>query len=305
MEKEKGKEINKYLKRSLNTKNVKLLSNKEIFGSLKLKALTTRNRSIKERKQIKPESSKHSANVNNYRFLFDIKNKESVENIQWVLNLRVLDDFKKRRKKLLGEPSFYQDDLDKFMKTRRKKLIKSKSADEFNVLSNFTSYKHFFKRYEDNHGTLTTIPLLKYKMSLRNGSNISPQNKWISNTNIESNKYYFSCSDFFRDKIHGKMTDRNIMRPYKIEFSKSEFDGSKLWIKKAKRDEKKAYNIMGDHLSLMPYNDRYYEKNVFQIKDILKSIGKSQSRTWYHISLRNFNEGKNDDINKRKWKNLW
>ena len=305
MEKEKGKEINKYLKRRLNTKNVKLLSNKEIFGSLKLKALTTRNRSIKERKQIKPESSKHSANVNNYRFLFDIKNKESVENIQWVLNLRVLDDFKKRRKKLLGEPSFYQDDLDKFMKTRRKKLIKSKSADEFNVLSNFTSYKHFFKRYEDNHGTLTTIPLLKYKMSLRNGSNISPQNKWISNTNIESNKYYFSCCDFFRDKIHGKMTDRNIMRPYKIEFSKSEFDGSKLWIKKAKRDEKKAYNVMGDHLSLMPYNDRYYEKNVFQIKDILKSIGKSQSRTWYHISLRNFNEGKNDDINKRKWKNLW
>ena len=305
MEKEKGKEINKYLKRSLNTKNVKLLSNKEIFGSLKFKALITRNRSIKERKQIKPESSKHSANVNNYRFLFDIKNKESVENIKWVLNLRVLDDFKKRRKKLLGEPSFYQDDLDKFMKTRRKNLIKSKSADEFNVLSNFTSYKHFFKRYEDNHGTLTTIPLLKYKMSLRNGSNISPQNKWISNTNIESNKYYFSCSDFFRDKIHGKMTDRNIMRPYKIEFSKSEFDGSKLWIKKAKRDEKKAYNIMGDHLSLMPYNDRYYEKNVFQIKDILKSIGKSQSRTWYHISLRNFNEGKNDDINKRKWKNLW
>ena len=75
MEKEKNKKEKKHLKRSLNTKNVKLDSNKDIFEPPKIKSLTTKNAPIKERKQIRPGSSKFSANVNNYRFLFDISNK--------------------------------------------------------------------------------------------------------------------------------------------------------------------------------------------------------------------------------------
>ena len=98
------------------------------------------------------------------------------------------------------------------------------------------------------------------------------------------------------------MTDKNIMRPYKFEFSKSDYNGHKLLIKKAKRDERKAYDVMGDHLSLKPYNDKYSEKNVFQINELLKSFEKSQSRTWYHIKLRNYNDAKKE-YNKKKWRN--
>ena len=188
MEKEKNKKEKKHLKRSLNTKNVKLDSNKDVFEPPKIKSLTTKNVPIKEKKQIRPGSSKFSANVNNYRFLFDISNKESVENNKWVINLRVYDNFKKRKKKLLGEPTFYQNDLDKFIKNKRNRLTKSKSAFEFNTLSNYTNYKHFLKKFEDNHGFILTGPLLKYKMNLRNYSNLTPQHKWISNTNIDSNK---------------------------------------------------------------------------------------------------------------------
>ena len=302
MEKEKDKKSKKHPKKYLNIKKVKLDSNKDIFDVPNLKSLTTKHAPIKERKQIRPESSKFSANVNNYRFLFDITNKESVENNKWVINLRVYDNFKKRKKKLLGEPTFYQNDLDKFIKNKRTRLTKSKSAFEFNTLSNYTQYKHLFKKFEDNHGFILTGPLLKYKMNLRNFSNLTPQHKWISNTNIDSNKYYYSCSNFFKDKIHGRMTDKNIMRPYKIEFSKSEYNGHKLLVKKAKRDEKKAYDIMGDHLALKPYNDKYSEKNMFQINELLKSYEKSQSRTLYHIKLRNYNDGKKE-YNKKRWKN--
>ena len=305
MEKEKPKIQKKYLKRKINTKNMKLDGNKDIPDLTNFKSSTTKNASIKDKIRIRPESSKFSANVNNYRFLFDINNKESVENTKWVINLRVFEDFKKRKKKLLGEPTFYQNDLDKYMKRRRKnRLIKSKSSFEFNTLSNFTQYKHFFKRYQDSHGTFLTGPLLKYHMNFRNDPNFIPPHKWISNTNIDNNKYYYSCSNFYKDNIHGKMTDKNIMRPYKIEFSKSEYNGSKLWIKKEKRDERKAYNVMGDHLALKPYNDKYAEKNIFKLKELFNSIETSQSRTWYNIKLRSYKEGKEENKNKKRWKNF-
>ena len=88
-------------------------------------------------------------------------------------------------------------------------------------------------------------------------------------------------------------------------FSKTEYNGHKLWVKMAKRDEKKAYDVMGDHLSLKPYNDKYSEKNVFQINELLKSFEKSQSRTWYHIKLRNYYNDKKDRFSKeqKKWMN--
>ena len=305
MEKE-IKKNEKKIKKKLNVKNVKL-TNKEIRKLPDFKSLTTKNASLKDKKVLRPDSSKLLANVNNYRFLFDVSNKESKDNTKWVLNLRTFEDFKKRNRKLLGEPSFYQNDLENFLKKRRRnRLVKSKSAFEFNTLSNFSQYKHLFRRNDGNHGTYLTGPLLNYKLNLRNDSQSSSSpNKWISHTNSDSDRYYYSCSNFYKDKINGKLTDKNIMRPYKMQFSKSEYNGHKLWVKIAKRDEKKAYEVMGEHLALKPYNDRYTEKNLYKIKELLKEIEKSQSRTWYHIKLRNYNEGKDDKfaINKKKWKN--
>ena len=96
------------------------------------------------------------------------------------------------------------------------------------------------------------------------------------------------------------------MRPYKMEFSKTSYNGTNLWVKIAKRDERNAYNIMGEHLSLRPYNDEYKEKNVNKIKEFMKGIDVSQSRIWYHMNLRNYNENKkNDRLTKerKKWVN--
>ena len=101
------------------------------------------------------------------------------------------------------------------------------------------------------------------------------------------------------------MTNKNIWRSDKIEFKKREYNGIKLIIKNVKRDERKAYDVLGEHLSLSPYNDKYTEKNIFKIKEFMKSVEKSQARTWYHIKLRNYYNDKKDRFSKeqKKWIN--
>ena len=221
------------------------------------------------------------------------------------MNLRIFEDYKKIKKKLLGEPSFYQNDLDKFIK-KRNKLSKSKSSMLFTTLSNISQYKHFFKRFNDNHGTYLTNDLLNYNMNLRTDIHTLPENKWISNRKINLNKFYYSCSNFYKNDIRGKLSDQNIMRPYKMDFSKTSYNGADLWVKTAKRDEKTAYNVMGDHLSLRPYNDEYKVKNINNIKEFMKGINACQSRLWYHMNLRSYNENiKNDRFfkDKKMWIN--
>ena len=301
MEKIKNKTGKKILKRNLNARNIKLNSKNDILGITKKTALTTKNASTKEKKILRPNSSHFSANINNYRFLFDINNKESIANTKWVLNLRVFDNFKTKNKRFLGEPSFYQNDLEKFIQ-RRKKLSKSKSAFTFNKISNFSKYRHFFKRNDGNHGTYLTSPLLNFNINLRKNSNLTPQHKWISSTNDDSKKFYFSCSNFYKENIPGRMTDKNIWRPYKKKKKKSEYNGNKLIIKNVKRDERKAYDVLGEHLSLTPYNDKYTEKNIFKIKEFMNSVEQSQARTWYHIKLRNYYNDKKDRFKKKKKK---
>ena len=305
MENSTKKKKKYFIKKNINRKKIKLEENKETQDLTKLKSLTTKHSSLKEKNLLRPISSKFSGNINDYKFLFDATNKESSITTKWVLNLRVFDDYKMKRKRLLGEPSFYQNDLDKYIK-RRNKLTKSKSSMVYSTISNISQYKHFFKKNDDNHGTYLTNSLLSFNTNLRTDIHTLPENKWISNRKVNTNKFYYSCSNFYKHDIKGKLSDQNIMRPYKMEFSKTSYNGANLWVKIAKRDEKNAYNIMGEHLSLRPYNDEYKEKNVNKIKEFMKGIDVSQTRIWYHMNLRNYNENiKNDRFNKerKKWKN--
>ena len=300
MENSAKKKKKKIIKMNINKKRIKLEKNKEALNLPKFKSFTTKYSSQKEKKILRPETSNFSGNINNYRFLFDTTNKESSSTTNWVLNLRIFEDYKKIKKKLLGEPSFYQNDLDKFIK-KRNKLSKSKSSMVFTTLSNISQYKHFFKRFNDNHGTYLTNDLLNYNMNLRTDIHTLPENKWISNRKINLNKFYYSCSNFYKNDIRGKLSDQNIMRPYKMDFSKTSYNGADLWVKTAKRDEKTAYNVMGDHLSLRPYNDEYKVKNINNIKEFMKGINACQSRLWYHMNLRSYNENiKNDRFFKDK-----
>ena len=305
MENSAKKKKKKIIKMNINKKRIKLEKNKEALSLPKFKSFTTKYSSQKEKKILRPETSNFSGNINNYRFLFDTTNKESSSTTNWVLNLRIFEDYKKIKKKLLGEPSFYQNDLDKFIK-KRNKLSKSKSSMLFTTLSNISQYKHFFKRFNDNHGTYLTNDLLNYNMNLRTDIHTLPENKWISNRKINLNKFYYSCSNFYKNDIRGKLSDQNIMRPYKMDFSKTSYNGADLWVKTAKRDEKTAYNVMGDHLSLRPYNDEYKVKNINNIKEFMKGINACQSRLWYHMNLRSYNENiKNDRFfkDKKMWIN--
>ena len=169
-------------------------------------------------------------------------------------------------------------------------------------MPDLSKYKHFFKVNNDNHGTLINKPLLNYNISLRQ-NNIKILSKWNSNINIKKPKYFNSVINLPKADINGKINDKYIMRPYKVEFFKEEYNGNKILKKVYSRDKKKAYNIFGDHLSLSPYNDKYIEKNYGKINELLNTFDKNQAKTWFQIKLRNLIDKSEIDKNKKKWKN--
>ena len=93
MEKTNNKEASKIKNRKiLSAKNIKAYLNKEIFPKDgKLKSLPTKNFYLKNKKLLRPSTTFLSKNINNYRYLFDNKNKEIIYNAKWVLNLRAMD----------------------------------------------------------------------------------------------------------------------------------------------------------------------------------------------------------------------
>ena len=311
MEKTNNKGNNKTKNRKiLSAKNIKTYLNKEIFPKDgKINSLTSKNFHLKNKKFLRPSTSTTflSKNINNYRYLFDNNNKETIYNAKWVLNLRTIDDLKKPKKlKFLGEPRFYQEDLEKYISKKKKKIQRSKSAFDFETLPDLNKYKHFFKINNNNHGTYINRPLLNYNLSLRQ-NNIKILNKWNSNTNVNNNKYFFSCVNLPKEGLKGKINDKYIMRPYKIEYIKEDYNGDKILKKNYIRDKKNAFNIFGEHYSLTPYNDKYTEKNYGEIHELLNNFDKTQSKTWFQIKLRNENDKNGNEIklqkNKKKWKN--
>ena len=152
MEKSNNKENNKTKNRKiLSAKNIKNYLNKELISKdVKLNSLTTKNFHIKNKKLIRPSTIFLSKNINNYRYLFDNNNKETIYNAKWVLNLRTFDDIKRKKLKLLGEPHFYQEDLEKYISKKKNKIQRSKSAFDFETFPDLNKYKHFFKINNDN-----------------------------------------------------------------------------------------------------------------------------------------------------------
>ena len=306
MENIKGK-INKGKKtiknrKVLSAKNIKAYINKDMKPlNDKINSLTTKNKKI-----LRPSTTFLSKNINNYRYLFDSSNKETIYNTKWVLNLRTFVESKTKKPKIIGEPRFYQEDLEKYISKKKKKIQKSSSVYDFETFPDLNKYKHFFKINNDNHGTYINKPLINFNISLRE-NNIKVLNKWNSNINIKRNKYFFSCVNLPKESLSGKISDKNIMRPYKIEFKKDEYNGDKIVKRIYSRDKVKAYNIFGTHNSSTPYNDNYIEKNYGKINELLNLCDKTQSKTWYQIKLRNIldnngTENKFKEKNLKKWK---
>ena len=290
----------------LSAKNIKAYLNKDMkqFND-KINSLTTKNINQKNKKILRPSTTFLCKNINNYRYLFDNSTKETIYNTKWVLNLRTFEESKTRKQKLVGEPTFYQEDLEKYISKKKKKIQKSSSYDIENF-PELNKYKHFFKVNNNNHGTYINKPLINYNISLRQ-NNVKILNKWNSNTDIKKNKYFYSCINLPKNELNGKINDKYIMRPYKIQFIKDEYNGDKILKRIYSRDKVKAYNVFGTHISSTPYNDKYIEKNYGKINELLNLDDKSQSKTWYQIKLRNIldQNGTVDKFNKKnikKWK---
>ena len=133
-------------------------------------------------------------NINNIVHLFK-NNKNNKVDIEWTLNLRNTDfsfdlnneKYKKNRELMnhVKEPSFYQEDLEKFVKKRMKK---SKSTNEVNLPS-LNNYSYLFKnKLTETHGTiLNNKDLLNFELNLRSSNYIGNKNNEKENVNKKNN----------------------------------------------------------------------------------------------------------------------
>ena len=269
-------------------------------------------------KKHRPTSALVNQNMNNFAHLF--KNNNSNIDILWTLNLRNSeynkdnnnDSYKKNRLLMnhIREPSFYQEDLDKFV---RKKMKKSKSAFEVN-LPTLNKYSYLFKnRISETHGTiLNNKNLINFELTLRGTDFMKNKKNEKENNNrykdpkeIKKNKKNDWNNSIYKDKKKEMYTvnynnntasekmknywikEKLVMRPYKVILQKIKYDDNSILIRrKYIKDKEKAFDKLGEAYSFKPYNDKYYEKNYNNIENLLNGNNKSQPNIWFQLSLR-------------------
>ena len=278
----------------------------------------------------RPTSAFAYKNINNIVHLYK-NNKNAKVDILWTLNLRQSDfssdlnneKYKKNRELMnqVKEPSFYQEDLEKYVKKRMKK---SKSSNEVNLPS-LHNYSYLFKnKLTETHGTiLNNKDLLKFELNLRtsnynnnsnkknekeniNNKKINAKNeikkiKWDNNIHRDIKKDLYTVNynknmNLTNDKLKKNwLEEKLVMRPYKVVFKKVRYDDNSDIIKKNYiKDKDIAYNKLGDIYSYKPYNDKYNEKNYNNIENLLNGNNKSQQNIWFQLSLR-------QDLNKKSF----
>ena len=292
-----------------------------------LRVLSKENQNSKNIKVIKklktkmnihrPTSALANQNMNNIAHLYK-NNQNSKVDILWTLNLRNTNDidsinekYKKKRELMhhIKEPSFYQEDLEKYIKKRFKK---SKSAFDIN-LPILNKYSYLFKnKITETHGTiLNNKDLLNFELSLRkfnlkenkNINNTNTNNKYdekqkVKKKNWNNNIYTDKRQDLYTTNYNVNLTNEKLKnnwlneklvnRPYKVVFKKIIYDDNNNIIKKSYiKDKEKAYNKLGDNYSYKQYNDKYNEKNYNNIENLLTGNNKSQQNVWFQLSLRN------------------
>lgn len=256
----------------------------------------------------RPTSALANQNMNNFSHLFKNNQNTNID-IIWTLNLRQSNDeldknnikFNKKMEKMnqTKEPSFYQEDLDKFIK---KKMKKSKSQYDIDLPSlNYYSTYISKKKISDTHGTnLNNINLLNFYLTLRkmnfkhnknddNKSNKIP--KWNNSVYKENSKDLITVNynnNISSEKQRNWLNEKLVNRPYKVIFKKFKYDEKSNIIKRIYvKDKEKAYDKLGEIYSLSSYNDKYNEKNYNKIENLLNSNNKSQQNIWFQLSLRN------------------
>lgn len=279
-------------------------------------------KSINKQKH-RPTSALVNQNINNISHLFKNNHYSNVD-ILWTLNLRNTDltydlnneKYLKNRELMnhVKEPSFYQEDLEKYM---NRKIKKSKSTYTYEVnLPTLNKYSYLFKnKLTETHGTiLNNTNLLNFELTLRtsndntkteniNKNNKNDEKKEIRKIKWNNNIYKDKKKDLYTvdynksstsDKLQNSwLEEKYVNRPYKIIYKKIRYNDNKDLITKVYiRDKEKAYNKLGDTFSYKPYNDKYTEKNYNNIENLLNGNNKSQQNVWFQLSLR-------EDLNKK------
>lgn len=260
----------------------------------------------------RPTSALANQNMNNFAHLFKNNQNTNID-IIWTLNLRQSNEeidknnvkFNKKLEQMnkIKEPSFYQEDLDKYIK---KKMKKSKSEYDMDLpsINYYTTYLSK-RKITDTHGTnINNKNLLNFYLTLRkknlkhnknDDSKFNKIPKWNNSVYKENSKDLLTVNynmNISSEKQKNWLNEKLVNRPYKVMLKKFKYDDKSNIIKRIYvKDKEKAYNKLGEIYSLKSYNDKYNE-NYNKIENLLNSNNSSQQNIWFQLSLRN-NDKKN------------
>ena len=302
-------------KSALTLKKIKIINpkpKKEIKPKLNemklIQKKILRTKSEKERILSSIEKQK----FNDLSHLFRNSQNSDID-IKWTLSLRSSElepnsrenINRKLKFKNMKPPSFFEKDVEKFIK---KKNERTDSYDDI-VLPNLLKYKTLFRRrLSDTHGTtLNCRSLLDFELNLRDVNNENRKNKkkfkssirffqkpkWDNSIRVikkDDLKLINYSMDYDKTSSVSCLNEKYVNRPYQVLFKKMKYeDSGYIYQKKYIKDKNKAYNFLGG-IHIEPYNDNgnYKEKQYNFLVEAIPPKERNHLNLSYHFNLRKY-----------------
>jgi len=257
----------------------------------------------------KPHSKKHDLpkNVNEYKHLLRTNNISEAD-IEWVLELREKSkvNYKEMLSHIKGAPSFYFDDLNKYVTKQKSLKLKelSKTQNCFNKIkaNEDIYYKERINKENVDHlyknSTATDNNIIDFETNLRQYRMKSPSTNFKKWVNISDRKNSYSL---FSDKfpIISKeaqnifnATDGFTVKPFDYTISKTTYLDKPIFRKTFNYNKTATGPFLGEHNSLQPLNKKdpntikYCGTNIQNIRHIIEKKGYLQSNMLWEIGLR-------------------
>lgn len=260
---------------------------------------------IQERKIKSPHHINHpdidpsKKNFTEYQHLWKDTVPPTQSQIDWTINLREYPKKIKHRRKtsegideeensaanktFLGPPSFYLNDLDKyinrFQTQKPKKNFLNPNASDYQEKQSQRNLINFLIKSKFDQPI--TIQKINYITSLRNYtknySHFFNPKQWDNHTAVK-NPNYIHLEPQTKDK------EKLIMRPYEIVRDEVMINGNNIKRRKFVRCKSEAEIWVGEHITRPKFSENYCEKNYAKIENLL-------NKNRYKVSEINFISG--------------
>lgn len=240
-------------------------------------------------------------NINMYRHLLHEKSMLNTD-VAWFFNLRNYTQHrigkfysKDKKKTESSPPSFYKENIKKFMEKRMKRCA---SLFEIRSDTNWNNYEHLAKNSFEKYTNPSLVQFGTTLRSLSKPSNVQIK-KW-DGTPVRRPESSYKISKKMEYNKTFKTIDKYVLRPYMEVIDKAFVGDKPIKRKKLIPNQLMISEFDACHLSFFPYTNNYYDKNIAPVKFIIGDRMKNNSQVLFELGMREYNR-----TNKEKKKILF